>query len=284
MSKWRPNSNGKNIYCIPDLHANYFGLKLILDRIIPLKKDSKLIFLGDYIDRGNYTFEVLEILINLRKKYSKEQVIFLKGNHEQFLLNSLGLGEKTATFKLDQISDYSLWINNGGVESIQSWAKHKGVDVPNPKELTSSRCLSFVDEKHIKFLQEETQLYYELIIDDHKYQFAHASIDPDLDLDKQSPDILMWDRSLYTTVKSIINQGKELPWAKEKTIITGHNYEQIYFTPGYLMADSSAKSYLPVIELNTMSCMLALNKNTDRLVKYTIPEAKPNKSVVKRIT
>lgn len=284
MSKWRPNSNGQNIYCIPDIHSNYFGLKLILDRILPLKKSDIVVFLGDYIDRGNYTFEVLETLIDLRKKYNKEQIVFIRGNHEQLLLNSLGLGEKTATFKLDTISDFSMWLNNGGVESIQSWAKHKGVDVSNPKALTRERCLSFVDEKHIKFIQEETQLCHQIIIDDHKFIFAHAAIDPDLELDKQNPDVLLWDRSLYATVKSIVNQGKELPWAKEKTIICGHCYDGIYFTPGFIMADTSSKSYLPVIELSTMECMIAPWKNTDRLVKHKIIEAKPNKSIIKRIT
>lgn len=282
MSKFRPIGRDKKnihnksigcIYVISDIHGLYRSLRLILDRILPLRSEDKLIFLGDYIDRSDRVYEVIETLISLRKKYSKDQVIFLRGNHEQLLLDSLGLGINGTTFSLETITPYAMWITNGGAETIQSYSRNKGVEIKNPKDLSSSRCLSFIDKDHIKFLQEETQLYYELNVEGYLYQFAHAAVDPTLPIDKQDPDVLMWDRSLYATVKLLRSQNKTLPWAKEKTIITGHNYETIYFTPGFIMLDSSSQDFLPCLELNSMQCMIAPVKNTDRLVKYNIKES-----------
>lgn len=268
MSFWRPSE--KNVYIFPDIHGSHGQLQNALKRIIPLKRGDLAIFLGDYIDRNSETYEVIETLISLRKKYNKEQLILLRGNHEQLLLDALGT--KGTGFSLDTITPYAMWIQNGGVETIQSYAKHVGVEIKNPKELPSSRCLSFIDKNHIKFLQEETQLYYELEIDNHKFQFAHAAIDPNLPIDKQDEDVLMWDRSLYANAKKIAAEGKELFWAKDRTIITGHNFEAPFFTPGYIMLDGSAHGKLYVLELNSMECFSS-SPGHDRLVKYNIKES-----------
>ena len=67
MSKWRPSS--ENIYVIGDIHGKYSALKLILNRILPIRKQDLLIFLGDYVDRGPDSYNVINELIKLKNKY-----------------------------------------------------------------------------------------------------------------------------------------------------------------------------------------------------------------------
>ncbi len=79
-------------------------------------------------------------------------------------------------------------------------------------------------------------------------------------------------RSLYQTVKSIAAQGKSLHWADKMTIVTGHNYDGVFFTPGYIMCDASMYNKLIVIELNSMTAFSS-SPGHDRLVKYHLKES-----------
>jgi serine/threonine protein phosphatase 1 len=67
-----------NTFVIGDIHGCYFTLKKMLTNWNP--SDQKLILIGDYIDRGNYSGRVLKLLWEI--KHSYPEVLFLKGNHE----------------------------------------------------------------------------------------------------------------------------------------------------------------------------------------------------------
>lgn len=72
---------------VGDIHGDFFTLKKILERIDFtnfLKNESNLlIFLGDYIDRGEYSLEVLLAICNLKNSYPNN-VFMLRGNHESY--------------------------------------------------------------------------------------------------------------------------------------------------------------------------------------------------------
>ena len=275
MSKWRPSSTG-NIYIIPDTHGKLHELSIILDRILPLRNDKnaidKLIFLGDYCDRGPDTPGLIDLLIKLKAKY-KDQLILLKGNHEELMLQSCGGGKGWDPMLP---SAYSMWINNGGDSTIYQYAKRKSVEIKDVKTIASWRAVSFIDKDHLDFLGTLIS-FYEL--DD--YVFVHAGCDPDVPLANQDDDILLWDRSLYATVKKIVGLGQELPWSK--TIITGHNYDGPFINNKFMMLDGSAHDKLFVLELNSMECYFA-GTGKDRLVKFQVEETKIKKSIIKRVT
>jgi serine/threonine protein phosphatase 1 len=280
MSKWRPttlNTNEKYscIFVIPDVHGRLHELSIVLDRILPLRNDKNakdlLVFLGDYCDRGPDTPGVFDLLIKLKEKY-KDQIVFLKGNHEELMLQSCGGGKGWDPMLP---SAFSMWLNNGGNFSIIQYAKRKGVEVKDAKTLSSFRAVSFIEKEHLDFMNE-TLSYYEL--DD--YIFVHAGCDPNISLKDQDDDILLWDRSLYETVKKIVGMGQECPW--EKTIITGHNYNGVFINKKFMMLDGSAHDKLFVLELNSMECFFA-GFGKDRLVKFPLEETKVKKSVVRRV-
>lgn len=275
MSKFRPCAE-QNIYIIPDVHGCSEQLQLILDRILPLRPQDKLIFLGDYCDRGPDSPGVLDICIDLRKKYTNEQVIFIRGNHDALLLSVSGRDH--LGFDPSLPSAYSILMNNGGDVTFQQFAARKGVEIKKPKELTIDRALSFIDAKYFDFLQKETQTLARI----GNYIFCHAGYDVNLPYENQDDETLMWDRSLYYTVKKFADQGKELPWAKDITIVSGHNYDGPWFYPGFLMIDGSAKNKLFILELNSMECFSA-SPGHDRLVKYKVVEAQPKPVVFRRV-
>lgn len=276
MSKWRPTATG-NIFCIPDLHGKLHELSIILDRILPLRNDKnskdKLIFLGDYVDRGKNSPGIIDLLIKLKEKY-QDQIVFLRGNHEELMLHSCGGGKGWDPMLP---SAYSMWINNGGDSTIQQYAKRKNVEIKDVKTLASWRAVSFVDKEHLNFIEKETLSYYEL----DNYIFVHAGCDPYIPLKDQVDDILLWDRSLYNNAKMIIGSGQQLPWSK--TIVTGHNYDGPFINEKFIMLDGSAHEKLFVLELNSMECFYA-GLGKDRLVKFPVSETIIKKSLVKRVT
>lgn len=69
-----------DILIIGDIHGCYFTLLDFLKNYWN-KEKHQLLFLGDYVNKGNYSFEVLGLIMELKKKYGN-QIILLKGNNE----------------------------------------------------------------------------------------------------------------------------------------------------------------------------------------------------------
>lgn len=75
--------NVKNVYVAGDLHGDYESFGKILGRYEKLERDSLLLFLGDYADRG---YNGVEIIMELNKLLDSRKDIFaLKGNHEMYI-------------------------------------------------------------------------------------------------------------------------------------------------------------------------------------------------------
>jgi len=79
----------KRLIAVGDIHGQFDMLRELMGKIKPSQNDL-FVFIGDYIDRGDKSKEVLDFLIDFSLKYS---AVFLKGNHEDMLLDVLGLDE-----------------------------------------------------------------------------------------------------------------------------------------------------------------------------------------------
>ncbi|OHT02834.1 Ser/Thr protein phosphatase [Tritrichomonas foetus] len=81
--------DGKNdIYIIGDLHGNIRDLIRILRKTKFNENDCKLLFLGDYVDRGEFSIEVITLLFALWTQFP-ERIILLRGNHEFASVNEI---------------------------------------------------------------------------------------------------------------------------------------------------------------------------------------------------
>ena len=261
MSKWRPQKDC--LFVIPDIHGNYKELKLILNRILPLRKQDKIVFLGDYIDRGPDSNKVIELLYQLKLKYTS-QIITLMGNHEWMLLG--GLDFMTVNYeKLGLSHPFNVWINNGGQNTIRSYMKVCGrFNESDILSMTRNRIAEIFPQTHIDFLLSMPRYHIQ-----DRYTFVHASCDPNVDIKLQNEDWLIWDDSLYDTVQNIVYSGKELPW--DKTIITGHHHDGPFWHKNFIMLDCSSKKKLLCLELNSME-VFAAGLGKCRLFKLDIEE------------
>jgi serine/threonine protein phosphatase 1 len=144
---------------IGDIHGCLTALDTLLGVVKPTTED-RLIFLGDYIDRGPDSKGVLDRLIELRKS---RQVVCLRGNHEIMMMAA----ECGA-------SDFKFWLTFGGIEALESYGE--------------GSSLGSIPYYHWQFVKQTCVDWHET--DTHI--FVHASLHPDLPLNAQPTDWLHW--------------------------------------------------------------------------------------------
>ena len=191
----------KRIYAIGDIHGCYGKLLSLMDRIdIHWSRDT-LVLMGDYIDRGPGSYEVLEFLIDLKKKHP--ETIFLKGNHEAMFLDFLS-GISTLTF-----------LYNGGQRTLDSYSRHHSGD----------RHLS-VPKEHLDFLNSLV-----LCHQTEDYIFVHAGVRFGIPMDRQESQDLLWIREPF------ISEPNDF----KKTVVFGHTpFPEPLVQPGKIGIDTGA--------------------------------------------
>ncbi len=107
----------QRLIAIGDIHGCFVSLKKLIENKICIQKPDRLIFLGDYIDRGPNSKEVIDFIISLKEKGF--DIITLIGNHERMLIDA---------FKED--SKIPLWLLNGGGETLDSFGLKATVGLP----------------------------------------------------------------------------------------------------------------------------------------------------------
>jgi serine/threonine protein phosphatase 1 len=152
-------------YAIGDVHGRHDLLLPALDWVERHARGgpAKIVLLGDYIDRGPSSREVVETLI---RGPAQPNLSFtcLMGNHEAMLLASL-----------DDPSWRWNWLANGGDITLKSY----GGKIP---------------EEHIGWMRS-----LPLRVEDEHRHFVHAGFNPYLELDAQTPDDLLWIREPFVS-------------------------------------------------------------------------------------
>jgi len=104
------------LFAIGDIHGCFDAFKNLIEHKIKLNRNDKLILLGDFIDRGKQSKEVVDYIIDLLRK--DFDIVPLMGNHEAMLLDVL------------EDKEYlSNWILNGGHETLHSFGIHSLKDL-----------------------------------------------------------------------------------------------------------------------------------------------------------
>ena len=176
--------SGRRVYAIGDVH----GRADLLQRLLhDLREDARhglyegrpiLIFLGDYVDRGFQSKDVIDILLSTA--LSPFETYFLKGNHEQAMLQFLGdptIGPR--------------WAEFGGAETLVSY----GVQPPRTRTSIDDWRQACEDlhvqlpAEHLHFLNN-----LDLSVRIGDYVFVHAGVRPGVPLEAQSEQDLLWIR------------------------------------------------------------------------------------------
>lgn len=102
----------ERVIAIGDIHGCYHTLLNLMNRISYTSATDTLVFVGDYIDRGFHSYEVVSTLRKLRTQAGENKVICLRGNHEQMAIDAYESGED------------NLWHFNGGITTSYSFEKN----------------------------------------------------------------------------------------------------------------------------------------------------------------
>jgi len=162
-----PSPGSPSCYVIGDVHGCATELRLLLE-LLPLTDECTILFVGDYIDRGPHSREVIETILDLRRRH---RVITLEGNHEDLLQHFLAQPESLAG---------GMFIYNGGSSTLASYADEFGNYTIPEEHLSFLRTLQ---------LQHETPEYY----------FVHAGV-PEKPLEQITPsehiEDILWSRTM----------------------------------------------------------------------------------------
>ncbi|MBW1981888.1 MAG: serine/threonine protein phosphatase [Deltaproteobacteria bacterium] len=164
---------------IGDIHGCLQKLEALMQRIDPRPGRDQLVFLGDYIDRGEDSYGVLDYLVEVKKKYP--QTIFLMGNHEKMFLDFLA-GEEQALF-----------LHNGGVSTLKNYLdKLDNFNAATGEDWAAHVLEHLLPEAHKEFL-EDLLPYYET----EDFIMVHAGLREGVPLEKQSLEDLVWIREEF---------------------------------------------------------------------------------------
>ena len=183
------------LYAVGDIHGERQKLDELLEAL-PLVEGDRLVFLGDYIDRGSDSYAVLERLIQLEREWP---CIFLLGNHESMLLDFLGWTDE-AYFGGDA------FLMNGGDRTLASYG-YFDREQPDRKGFR-------LPKRHEDFL-----LGLKLHYAEGDYVFVHAGLgrtqlrqtDLTYALRRSKPEDLLWGRT-----------NCDLPHRLGATVVYGH--------------------------------------------------------------
>lgn len=175
---------GKRVYAIGDVHGCDTILQNVLDIMIADSKkypDATHIFvgLGDYVDRGPDSQNVIELLIT--KIPAHFEKIFIKGNHEVYMQGFM-----------EDPHEFDLWLQYGGRETLLSYNVLPPDDRPSDQNRAAKELRDNLPQTHHQFLKGLKNYH---IIDD--YVFVHAGIDPDTPLDQNSEMTLTTIRTKF---------------------------------------------------------------------------------------
>lgn len=192
----------ERILAVGDIHGEIELLEKLWRKLKFNPKHDEVIFLGDYIDRGVHSKEVVEFVRDLKRSHPKA-VFLLHGNHElmasHFFLHT----------GIQKMQDADLWGANGGIPTIESFG---GV-------AETGRCLDLL------FMDT----HYFLTRGD--FIFVHGGIPPGVKslntMTEYQLEDCVWTRSFA-------------PF-KKKTIVVGHTPHYIVtYKPGYVIVDTGA--------------------------------------------
>ena len=201
-------------FVVGDLHGCVDELNCLLDALAPTADDT-ICFLGDYIDRGPSSKDVIDRLIRLRLE--GPGCTFLKGNHEDMFLDFMG--ERGAYGEA--------FLFNGGEATLLSY----GLEGRDCKSVAAN-----IPPEHLDFLRSLAMRFVQ-----GTFLCVHAGVEPTRALDDQRDEDVLWIRDAF-----IAN-----PHPFGYTVLFGHTPQrEVLLDPPYKIGLDTGLVYW-----NKLSCL-----------------------------
>ena len=220
------------IIAISDIHGHLHTFKALIMEQLALTKDDQLFLLGDYIDRGPASKEVLDFIMYLQE--NGYQVNCLLGNHEQMMIESYQ-GSRV---------EYSNWLWNGGEDTMRSFRVKNLEEIP---------------DKYWQFLDS-----LPCFIETEEYIFVHAGINFRSPEPFEDFESMLWIRKWYQNINPELLNGKMIvhghtPIEKGNIIAKLDNVPK----PFAVNIDSGCYFYGDLCAIDLTSRTLYFQKNID---------------------
>jgi serine/threonine protein phosphatase 1 len=231
-------------WVIPDIHGCAKTLRALIEEMIQPSKHDWLYFLGDYIDRGPASKEVIDYIMFLQNE--EYNIRTLMGNHEDFLIKSyeeelrlksfMGLKQKNQKKKE--------WLFHGGKEAMKSFKLHDLKDFPQ------------------EYLDWMKSLEYYIELDN--FFLVHAGFNFKLDNPFEDKDSMLWIREYEIDKKKVGNKRiihGHVPVSLEfiDLNINNKSYQYIDLDNGAYMTKRDGFGNLLALELNSMEYKVQYN-------------------------
>ncbi len=179
-------------WIIPDLHGCAATLETLLHQKIKPDKADRLIFLGDYIDRGPDSKGVLDLIMDLQKNGFR--VTALKGNHEESCVKAWYAEKDKKSFWgiKGKTTEQKQWEKFGGKQTLDSFGVSNAAGIP---------------EKYIRWMEQ-----LEYYVETGKFVAVHAGLDFDDDNPFENLRYMLWVREFVVKPEKI----------NHKILIHGH--------------------------------------------------------------
>lgn len=206
---------------ISDIHGHYHALQQLKDRLGYNPERHQLVYLGDYIDRGPQSWDVLQ---EVMREVREEEAIALRGNHEQLML-SVFSGDRSQMVN---------WLSNGGQKTLEDMNR-KG------DALGKAEVLNFLDR---------LPLYAE----SEQYLYVHAGVNPEKVWEEQDAEDLLWIREKFIKAKSLSVVTKKVVVFGHTPTISFCGKPGVYFGGDRIGVDTgvTAGLYLSAVEMDEL--------------------------------
>lgn len=161
-----------------DIHGRADLLARALDSI----KDTQIVCVGDYVDRGDESAEVLRLL------HARPDVVCLSGNHEEMMLNFLDHPQKHGP----------RWLRYGGLQTLASFG------VAGASEATTGAALDAIAEQLQNAMGAELVLWLRnrpIFWQSGNVAVVHAAADPASPINLQTAETLHWGHADFGTTQ-----------------------------------------------------------------------------------
>ncbi len=185
------NNLGK-IYAMSDIHGCIEELEKKM-KMVDLSGNNRIVFLGDYIDYGDSSCQVLRYLWELQKKNGEDKVIVLKGNHEQMFLEWIDEYRNPFSNDTEDLMTFNDWLRTDfeyGANTISTFISEQQMDFLN--QILRTCSLEMISKEAVQMILSNHEDLIRWVHNMPTYYDADDQIFVRAGVDEEAGEYWMW--------------------------------------------------------------------------------------------